>query len=82
MGAPGRRGTKTGVVVIHMLWLGPLLVTVAAVVAVAVLVARTGEEAARLRAEVQAVAGLKPSVLEVRARVQALRESLEWLRRT
>ena len=66
----------------HVLWLAPLAVTAVALVALAALVSRTSEEAARLRAAVRDVAGLRPDLVEARAGFQAFRESLEWFGRT
>ncbi|MDP9071049.1 MAG: hypothetical protein M3N68_07155 [Actinomycetota bacterium] len=65
-----------------LLWVVPLSVTAAGLVAVAVAASRAAEEAARLRAELGHLAGLRPAVADVRAGAQALRESLEWFRRT
>ena len=65
-----------------LLWIVPLSITAAGLVAVAVAAFRTAEEAGHLRTELVRVAGLGPAVAEVRASAHALRESLEWLRRT
>ncbi len=65
-----------------LLWIVPLSITAAGLVAVAVAAFRTAEEADHLRAELVRVGRLGPAVAEVRAGAQALRESLEWPRRT
>jgi hypothetical protein len=67
---------------VSIVWLAPLVVTLGALAAAAVLASRTVEEAARLRSELRNAAGLRPALLEVRAGVSALRASLEWFGRT
>ena len=65
-----------------LLWVLPLSVTAVGIVAVAVAASRAAEEAERLGAEVRRLGTLRPTVAEVGASARALRESLEWLRRT
>jgi hypothetical protein len=63
-------------------WVLPLVVAAAGLAAVAVAASRAAREADRLRAEVRHMGALGPAVSEVGASVDALRQSLGWLRRT
>ena len=76
----GRDAPRDGVA-LTLVWVVPLSVIAVGLVLVAVYASRAAEEADHLRAEVRNLGALGPALAEVRTAAEALRESLEWLRR-
>lgn len=68
-------------VVTYLFWALPLAAAVILLIPVGMAIYRLADEAARLRAEVRALAELRPAVLAVRDDAEVVRQRLAELRR-
>ena len=68
-------------VVTYLAWAIPLGIAVLLLIPIGMAIYRLADEAGRLRAEVRGLTALRPAVVEVRAESEALRRTVEELRR-